>query len=82
MTTDEALKMLEKTGKIETLGTVNPGQIIDLYNQLLNQKREKYFRKDVESMNDYYFPLLLDTVMQRDKGVENPIYKSNKILIP
>jgi len=40
-TTDDALKRLEATGKIDTLGTTNPGWLIDLYNQRLEQKKEK-----------------------------------------
>lgn len=77
MTTDEALKMLKATGKIDRIGTTNPGRIIDLHNDLLMRQKEKDFKSHVSDMNHYYFKLLIDTVTQRNEGVLNPIYKSN-----
>lgn len=81
MTTDEALKMLEKANKIDTLGETNPGRIVDLYNQLLEKKKEKYFMNNISDMNQYYIKLLVDTINQKQSGVVNPIYKSNTILV-
>lgn len=82
MTTDEALKRLEATGQIDTLGTTNPGMIIDLYNDLLKRKREKHFSELTRDMNSFYIDLLIDTVKQRAEGVENPIYKAKSIIVP
>lgn len=78
-TTDDALKRLEATGKIDTLGTTNPGWLIDLYNQRLEQKKEKDFQSHINDMNQYYFKLLIDTITQRQSGVLNPIYKSRSV---
>ena len=82
MTTDEALKRLEATGQVDTLGVTNPGMIIDLYNDLLKRKREKQFGELTREMNSFYIDLLIDTVKQRSEGVQNPIYKSPSILVP
>lgn len=77
--TETALKQLEATGKIDTLGTTNPGWLIDLYNKRVDMKREKSFKNLMTDMNEYYFKLLIDTVKQRQSGVVDPIYKSNSV---
>ena len=76
MTTEDALKQLEATGKIDTLGVVNPGSLIDLFNHRLEKKREKDFNNKVQGMNKYYIKLIVDTLTQRQNGVKTPIYKS------
>ena len=81
MTTEEKLLMLEKTGKIETLSHESPGMIIDLYNQRIEQRRQKDFTGKVKAMNQFYIKLIIHTMEQRSQGIENPIYKSNSILL-
>lgn len=81
MTVEDRLKMLEQTGKIETLGMDRPGLIIDLYNQRVEKRREKDFSGKVQAMNRFYIKLIIQTMEQKQAGIKNPIYKSNSILL-
>lgn len=80
MTTEEALKKLEETNKIDSIGH-NPGWIIDLYNQRLENKKEKDFRGNIRSMNQFYIKLIIETIEQKRAGMKNPVYKSSSFLI-
>lgn len=81
MDTEEALKMLEKTGKIDSIGKNPAGWIIDLYNDRLKRSREKTFNQQVADMNHYYINLIMHTMKSRAEGEANPVYKSNSIMI-
>lgn len=73
--------MLEKTGKIETLGVDKPGMILDLYNLRITQRKEKGFSGQVKAMNQFYIKLIIQTMEQKRAGIKNPIYKSHSILL-
>jgi len=76
---EEGLKIMQTTGKIDRIKFNTPGMLIDLYNERLVKKQEKDFKGLTNDMNEYYWKLLIDTITQRESGIENPIYKSRSV---
>lgn len=53
------IQRLKETGKLSSgLTGKQIGQIVDLYNQSVDNKKEKKYAKDIEARNDYFYPLI------------------------
>ena len=66
----QAIKRMKETGKIDSsIGAKNVGFIIDHHNQMVEEKKDKSFNKEITARNKYFWKLWKGAIEDMKSGI-------------